>query len=106
MLGEPAARDEAAFTAQRAQFKDWREDLRQREADLAAARELLDDPDMKAFAQEEIAEARERIEALGGTMQAGAVRGPSRDSGPSTGSATDSEAVPELVVRQAQRPKK
>lgn len=29
---------------------------------------------------------RERIEALGGTMQAGAVRGPSRDSGPSTGS--------------------
>ena len=34
VLGEPAARDEAAFTAQRAQFKDWREDLRQREADL------------------------------------------------------------------------
>ena len=34
VLGEPAARDEAAFAAQRAQFKDWREDLRQREADL------------------------------------------------------------------------
>lgn len=33
-LGEPAARDEAVFAAQRAQFKGWREDLRQREADL------------------------------------------------------------------------
>ncbi|MFN4236232.1 MULTISPECIES: peptide chain release factor 1 [Vogesella] len=37
---------------------------RQCEADIATASELLDDPDMKAFAQEEIAEARERIEAL------------------------------------------
>ena len=37
ILGEPAARDEAAFAAQRAQFKGWREDLRQREADLQNA---------------------------------------------------------------------
>lgn len=34
VLGEPAACDEATFTAQRKKFKDWREDLRQREADL------------------------------------------------------------------------
>ena len=34
VIGEPAARDEATFDAQRAQFKGWREDLREREADL------------------------------------------------------------------------
>ena len=34
VLGEPAARDETTFAAQRAQFGGWREDLRQREADL------------------------------------------------------------------------
>ena len=34
VIGEPAARDEATFAAQRAQFKGWREDLREREADL------------------------------------------------------------------------
>ncbi len=34
VLGEPAARDEATFAAQRAQFGGWREDLREREANL------------------------------------------------------------------------
>lgn len=34
VLGEPAARDETAFAAQRAQFGGWRDDLRQRESDL------------------------------------------------------------------------
>ena len=34
VLGEPAARDETTFAAQRLQFKGWREELRQREADL------------------------------------------------------------------------
>ena len=34
VLGEPAARDETTFAAQRAQFGGWREDLRQRESDL------------------------------------------------------------------------
>ena len=34
VLGEPAAADEPAFAAQRAQFKTWRDDAKQREADL------------------------------------------------------------------------
>ena len=34
VLGEPVAADEAAFSSQRAQFKAWREDARNRDADL------------------------------------------------------------------------
>ncbi|AYH44303.1 ATP-binding protein [Azoarcus sp. DN11] len=34
VLGEPAATDEATFSAQRAQFKAWREDAHNRDADL------------------------------------------------------------------------
>ncbi|GGX85191.1 peptide chain release factor 1 [Vogesella alkaliphila] len=37
---------------------------RQCEADIATASELLDDPDMKEFAQEEIGEAKEKLAAL------------------------------------------
>jgi uncharacterized protein YPO0396 len=37
VLGEPVAADEATFTAQRAQFKTWRDDAKQREADLQNA---------------------------------------------------------------------
>ncbi|MBV8617747.1 MAG: peptide chain release factor 1 [Curvibacter sp.] len=43
--------------------------LRQREADLAAARQLLEDPDMAEMAQEEILSAQEEIERLGHELQ-------------------------------------
>ncbi|MFN0314071.1 MAG: ATP-binding protein [Burkholderiales bacterium] len=37
MLGEPAAADASGFTAQRAKFKTWREDFRDRDTDLQNA---------------------------------------------------------------------
>ena len=43
--------------------------LRQREADLAAAREMLDDPDMAEMAQEEIASAEAELLALADEVQ-------------------------------------
>jgi peptide chain release factor 1 len=43
--------------------------LRQREADLAAARELLDDPDMAEMAQEEITAAEAELQALADEVQ-------------------------------------
>ena len=43
--------------------------LRQREADLAAARELLDDPDMAEMAQEEITAAEAELLALADEVQ-------------------------------------
>ena len=43
--------------------------LRQREADLAAAREMLDDPDMAEMAQEEIAAAEAELLALADEVQ-------------------------------------
>ncbi len=44
--------------------------FRQREADLAAARELLADPEMAAFAREEIAAAQADLDALERQLQA------------------------------------
>ena len=43
--------------------------LRQREADLAAAREMLDDPDMAEMAQEEITAAEAELLALADEVQ-------------------------------------
>lgn len=41
----------------------------QAQADIDTAQELLSDPDMKAFAEEEITQARERLETLEGELQ-------------------------------------
>lgn len=48
-----------------AQFAAWK----QAEDDVATAQELLADPDMKAFAEDELRAARERLESLEGELQ-------------------------------------
>ena len=44
-------------------------DYRKSEADIATAAEMAKDPDMKAFAEDEIRAGRERLEALGAQLQ-------------------------------------
>lgn len=48
-----------------AQFAAWK----QAEEDIATAQELAADPDMKAFAEDELRAARERMESLEGELQ-------------------------------------
>jgi peptide chain release factor 1 len=75
LASENAARDMNRFRAlsrERAEIEPVVtrfHDYKRARADLASARELLDDPDMKALAEEEIHTASAKIETLEGDLQ-------------------------------------